>query len=337
MIRLITSLTSLLMLTISVSASSLPVLTESDSEPPEPLRNMPILQPIYLPDTGGSIINSVSMATNNVAMQSIHDFQESLAGLGDTYLATKDPQAAKTAGIYLIAWAKDDALTGNEEHHSESDINRYMFLSATAINYLKVKNALSPEDQQTIEQWLLHLVMRNRESFIYLKNTGNLRSWYALGTLATGIATKRKDLIEDAKNKYTRATSLINDDGTIDSELSRRHRALTYTDGATIPLVMMAELSRKIHEDWYKINPGRLDLTQARILYGIKHPDWFAQRAGGAEQELITPGCWLIFFAKRHPENKEAQDALKQKWGDYQSRTGGITTTLVKSNFFESQ
>ncbi|AZO90979.1 hypothetical protein BOO88_19470 [Stutzerimonas stutzeri] len=335
MIRNIAFITAFLMLSISVSASPLSDLEISKMKPPESIHDVPVLQPIYLPNTGGSIINTAATATNDVAMQPIHDYRDQLAQLGDTYLATKNLAAAERAGLYLTTWAKADALTGPEEQHSESDVNRYMFLSSTAMNYLKIKPALSAEDQQIIEKWLLNLAMRNRESSIYLKSTGNLRSWHALGILATGIAANRKDLIDDAREKYTIGTSLINDDGTIDTELARQHRALIYTDGATIPLVLMAELSRKIHEDWYEINPGRIDLTPARILYGVKHPEWFAQRAGGAEQELVKPGCWLIFFAMRHPENQEAQEALKEKWGDYQSRIGGSTTVLAESHFFE--
>lgn len=321
-------LAPLLLLSFAILASPLPM------DPPEPMHSVPALQPIYLPNTGGSIINTAAMSTNNIAMQAIHSYSDQLAHLGDNYLTTKNPTAAERAGIYLTTWAKANALTYTEDRHSESEINRLMFLSATAMNYLKVKRELSISAQQIIEKWLLSLAITNRESAEHLKLTGNLRSWYALGILATGIAANNKELIAEAKELYTLGSGLINDDGTIDTELARQHRALVYTDGAIVPLVMMAELSQLIHEDWYNINPGRIDLIQARVLYGIKHPEWFAQRADGAEQELIQPGCWLIFFAKRHPENLEAQEALKQKWGPYQSRIGGATTVLMDNGFF---
>lgn len=334
MIRELTLSAALLTLSFNASAVSLNDKSMIGMQPPQPVHDMPFLKPIYLPNTGGSIINNVAMSANNDIMQPIHNYQDQLSQLADYYLTSKSLVAAERAGYYLTSWAKADALTGAMEEFSESDVNRYMFLSATAMNYLKIKKTLSKSDQKKIEKWLLNLASRNKQSFSYLKNTGNLRSWYALGILATGIATNRKDLISEAKDKYQAATSLINDDGTIDTELARQHRALTYTDGATIPLVIMAELSRKINEDWYKINPGRLDLTQARILYGIKHPEWFAQRANGAEQEEIVPGCWLIFFAMRHPDNRDAQEALAKKWGDYQSRIGGSAKILLDSDFF---
>ena len=332
--QLIYIFTILISLCSSVSAASLSASIISTMVPPEPNSDMPSLKPIYLSNTGGSILNITTITANDTAMRKIHNYQKQLSLLGDTYLETKNLRAAKRAGKYLTTWAKANALTGSDNHISESDVNRYMFLSATAMNYLKVKPELSTEDQRIIEKWLLLLAERNRKSSIYLKSIGNLRSWYALGILATGIATNNKDLISEAREKYTIGTSLINNDGTIDTEMARQHRALIYTDGAAIPLVMMAELSRKIHEDWYTINPGRIDLTQSRILYGMKNPDWFSVRAGGATQEPTQPGCWLIFFAIRHPKDQDAQDALKQKWGQYQSRIGGAVTVLVKSEFF---
>lgn len=330
-----TLLATLFLLSFSIQASSLSISTINTMEPPEPMHSVPALQPIYLPNTGGSIINTTAMTTNNIAMKSIHSYSDQLAQLGDNYLTTKNSTAAKRAGFYLTSWAKANALTDIDGRHSESDINRLMFLSATAMNYLKVKHELSFSAQQIIEKWLLSIAIINRESANRLKLTGNLRSWYALGILATGIAANNKEFIAEAKELYTLGTELINDDGTFDTELARQHRALIYTDGAAIPLVMMAELSQYIHEDWYNINPGRIDLVQARILYGIKHPEWFAQRAGGVKQELLQPGCWLIFFAKRHPENLEAQEAMKQKWGAYQSRIGGATTVLMENSFFD--
>ena len=322
---------------IALSASPLTSQVINSMTPPNPTLNIPELQPIYLSNTGGSIINSSAMKSNDIAMQSIHDYQNKLSKLGDSYLSTKDLAAAELAGHFLTSWAQADALTGTEKHISESDVNRYMFLSATAMNYLKVKPALSYNNQKTIEIWLLKLAKRNKQSSIYLNSNGNLRSWYALGILATGIATNNISLIDEAREKFTLATGLINDDGTIDTEIARRHRALIYTDGAAIPLVIMAELSKKINENWYTIHSGRLDLTQARILYGIKNPKWFQDRSGGATQELTHPGCWLIFFAMRHPDNQEAHEALEQKWGDYQSRIGGAATVLIKSGFFAPQ
>ena len=310
--------------------------------PTAAVRKMPELQRIYS-DVKASIVNQSNVNSNNKLMAPIDFYVGQIAKFGDAYLRSKSVVQGQCVGSWLKAWASADALANPSTGFQESDINRYMFLSAVAMNYLKTKPVIATADQRVIETWLSNLATQVKANRKRMNHTNNLGSWAALGLMTAGMTTGHNEFINEAYALYVAQINMIKSDGTLDAEMNRGVRALIYHNFAVTPLVMMAELSRKIGENWYSICGGRLYSLERATLYGYAYPAWFAKRAGMPAVEMPTPSAWIGIFMspKNHPEyyrthaNYPNVGKLKN-YKPYEPRFGSSVDVLMQSGFFKT-
>ena len=83
---------------------------------------------------------------------------------------------------------------------------------------------------------------------------------------------------------------------------------MAYHNYALAPLVMMAELSRLDHDNWYLRRHGRLQSWQ-RVLDGIADPAWFVQKTGVAQKYRRRIFGWIVPHRDR-PELTAPSQAL---------------------------
>jgi poly(beta-D-mannuronate) lyase len=297
----------------------------------------------YYSDAAKSVVDDARFKANLALTKPLNDFNKTVSGQSDAYLAQGDAAAGACAVAWLDGWARDGALLGQmlRVNNDQPDYLRQWVHAGAPIAYLKVKPAASAPQRARIEAWLKAVAA---SSMAYWDNPKKARNnhyyWTGVGVMATAIADGDPQLFNQAKAIYRLGVDDIKDDGSLPLEMACGERAFHYHNYALDPLVLMAEMARRRGEDWYGYRNHRIDLLADRVAAGYADPSWFARSASTpqAPQDAKPIGetGWVEFYRLRavHPERFEALHAA----GPYDDpRAGGDLTLMAKQGLFDAK
>jgi poly(beta-D-mannuronate) lyase len=199
---------------------------------------------------------------------------------------------------------------------NQADYVQGWMLGAFAVAWLKIRPAvqnLDPAVRAQVTSWLAQIADDVRG--YYDPRIGktdarnNHRYWAGFEVMAAGIAADRRDLFEWGIASFEIGANQITADGTLPLEIARRSLALHYHLFAAAPLVAMAELAAANGIDLYSRNDHALAQLVDRAVAGITAPDWFAAKAGVAQEPVRLYAdniAWAAPFARRFPNPQVA-------------------------------
>lgn len=270
----------------------------------------------------------------------LRDYLSKIAALSDSYIADHNTDSGNCALVWLASWAKGGALLGATDN-AESEYHRKWSSGGLAIIYLKVKPLADENERKTIEPWLSALANKALEfsdSVSAKASTHNNHLYFVgLSAMATGVAVGRNDLIDRARDIYDEALFSINSDGTLPLELARKSKALNYHSFALDPIILMAELSRSVGENWYDRDPEKLAKLADTVLNGIQDPRLFDNKAGAKQDATPHAGglAWIEFYRRVSAHPEKIDPLLKQR-PFFDPKLGGNVTLLAQKDFFGS-
>lgn len=280
-------------------------------------------------------------------MKPIHQAHSDLLRLAENAMADADEARARCAIDVLADWAARGVhtrLDTTQPTHTaiqQSAFEMKWMLISKALAYAYVKRYATPDEQQRIDAWLTRIaeeVIRDTSPGAPFHNTrqNNHQYWIGAALMATGIATGQGRYIKKARRMYESGVDSIQSDGLLPEEVKRAQQALHYHGYAASPLVLMAELSHKIGEDWYTYHDSRIKRLLAATLHGMSDPAWFSQQIGITQvtnSDTATEKQW-IFFA-RHRFGADYPDWHAQPKPFYNMDYCGDIPKLIDTGYFE--
>jgi poly(beta-D-mannuronate) lyase len=290
----------------------------------------------YYTDEHHSVVDPILKAQNEAAAKPFNDYLKYVSNNSDAWLEKNDKASAICALIWLEQWAQARAMLGHIAT-SQAHYLRKWTLAGLAFSYLKLKTQATEQQKQSIESWLNELANASLQHVLESKAPRNNHYyWVGLAVMVTSKATNNVQLKDSAKRIFIDALNDIQDDGTLPLEMRRAGKALTYHNYSLAPLVMMAELAKAQHEDWYVLKQYRLDLLMSRVLNGLENPRDF-ELSTGQTQEIPRGSIlgWMLFAQKQRPQfATQMQTHFSEKiWRNPQ--LGGNLNVLAAQNFFE--
>jgi hypothetical protein len=209
------------------AAHSYAASSVGDNCPPFPPVLSLSLGDIYA-DVQGSIPNNAVVQKNRDLTTGVDQFMRYLEKALDNPSADPDEASAACAYENFRTWAKAGALTIDPKHFSrEGAEKRSEYLIGINILALKFKTAGFAMDSNMLA-WLRSLNRANMISYERATNRGNLRIWSAAAAGLYVLIEPDPDALNYQDRVWREAMAAIHDDGTIDVEVARSHRALIY-------------------------------------------------------------------------------------------------------------
>jgi poly(beta-D-mannuronate) lyase len=256
----------------------------------------------FYSDPANSIVDPAAVARNAAALRALDADLKPIVRASDQAIAG-DEAAAQCALALLVAEARGQGMLG-VMGSTQAQYERKWRTAGVALAYLKVRRAATPEQQATIEPWLLALARNVERDYGAPSEPNNHYYWAGLVAGAVGTATGDRAQLAYARAAYLDGLDQIRGDGALPRELARRSKALHYHAYALAPLIVSAELAAVRGEDWYALRGGAIHRLVARTRAALADPEAFARLAGVPSVEVPTGGIlgWLAFYRARFPE-----------------------------------
>lgn len=213
----------------------------SDYSVPKPVKDLQLL-PIYTRDADGTLTttrDADNIAKNTTLLQPVIDFKELLGTLIIKLITDQDEtnEIATCIQTALLSWANADAVTGKMTNGKETQgfIEQMFFLISVSFAYLKIKPILT--SNVVVEKWIDAMDKSMWNNFKDRSN--NLKSWAILAHLLAAIATNDTTAYSESITEFVEQVNVIDNDGYIPSELTRKERASAYTVYFVDPLVIV--------------------------------------------------------------------------------------------------
>jgi len=179
-------------------------------------------------DAQGSVPNEAVVHKNRDLTAGVDEFMRYLEKALDNPDARPGESSAACAYGNFATWAKAGALTTEPKPFSrEGAAKRSEYLIGINILALKFKAAGFTMDPNMLA-WLRSLNRANTLSYERGTNRGNLRIWSAAAAALYALIERDVDALNFQDRVWREAMEAIHDDGTIDVEMARSHRALIY-------------------------------------------------------------------------------------------------------------
>lgn len=270
----------------------------------------------YYSDSAHSLVDPARLKAYRQAVMPLQHAAQQVVVMADRYRAHGDIAAANCAARWLGRFAADGVLTGSMSSNQAYYTQGWM-LGAFAVAWLKTRPAeqnLDPAMRARVTGWLAHVADDNRGYYDprvgKTDATNNHRYWAGFAVIAAGIAADRRDLFDWGIRSYEIGVDQITADGTLPLEIARRSLALHYHLFAAAPLVAIAELAAANGVDLYSRDDHALARLVNRAASGIAAPDWFAAKAGVAQQPIKLNAddiAWAAPFAHRFHDPQLAE------------------------------
>jgi len=264
----------------------------------------------YYSDPAHSVVDPARFKAYRQAVALLHNAAQYIVATADRYRTSGGATAAECAAQWLDRFAADGVLTGSMSSNQADYVQGWM-LGAFAVASLKIRpagHAIDPAVRAQVKGWLTQVADDTRRYYdARAEKTdarNNHRYWAGFAVMAAGIAADRRDLFDWGVRSFEIGADQITADGALPLEMARRSRALHYHLFAAAPLVAMAELAAANGVDLYSRNDHALARLVDRAVAGISAPDWFAAKAGVAQEPIELNAddiAWAAPFAHRFP------------------------------------
>ena len=273
--------------------------------------------------------------------QPLTDMEKGIVKSVDKYMSTGNPAAAKCAVDWYTSWAGANALLGEAANHTGRSLRKWT-LGTLSSAYLRLEFSSSkpladyPQQAHAIEAWLGKVADRVVSEWPEndpVAKINNHYYWAAWSTMATGVATNRRDLFDWSVKMYHIFANQADADGYLPNELARESRALGYNNYAITPIAMMAAFGKSNGVDLAAEGNGALKRVAERTIQGIADPHVFEAKSGfhqdleGFDEQnsklaWLEPYCWTVGCSGAIAEKAASLRPMKNR------RLGGNLTPL---------
>jgi hypothetical protein len=271
---------------------------------PEPIVSLPpqlVSRYAQTDNPTRSVVDAQASAPS--MMRKLHPLRDAraiFARMANRYRLTRTPEDAQAFAQLAIHWAQSGALTGffnagqdeiSKRNHSLQQFNLSLTLSAVALAYAQVRDAVPASQTAMIDQWLRTVDNTLREPAEGLK-PNNHAYWRGAAHAAVGYALHDPVLLDQGIASARTGIDSIDQDLLLPAELQRGQRALDYHFFATMPLVLIAELAPARGVDLYTYQGGALrHMIEQRLIPALEGNldviELVAQRAQATPQLAI--------------------------------------------------
>jgi len=294
----------------------------------------------YYSDEAKSIRDEAKFKETREATKPFEDFATRVSKLSDRYLEKGETEAAACTIAWLERWAQDGAMLGTmvKINNDQSEYVRKWTNASAAIAWNKVRGEADAGQRTRIDAWLT-AVSKATLAYWYdnsKKTRNNHYYWTGVGVMATAVATGDAELLAAARRIYDAGLDEIQDDGTLPQEMKRGIRALHYHNFSAMPLAMIAEMARKVNQDWFVLRDARLNLLMARVASGLREPAWFDKTAGAAPQVIppMRDRGWIVLYRAHAPQGERFEGLLGQNDSTYVRDLGGNLSLMLDKGVF---
>jgi poly(beta-D-mannuronate) lyase len=279
----------------------------------------------YYIDKQHSIVDQDLVEADKEAFKGVRAYVDRVNSFAERYFSDHANVAeARCAIEWLDGWASRGALLGKQNRKGSYEIK--WTLGGLAHSYFRIKNAsgLPSPAKERVEAWLkrvvTQVVAQNKET------RNNHLNWAVFAVGTTALATGAPELRDWAVARFRQAVKEIRPDGTLELEMKRAGRALSYHAFALEPLIAFAELAKSDGLDLYAESAPALRRLGDRVLEGEADPRTFEQ-AAGAKQEPVRPmiDAWMEPYYARFPDPRIVP-YLKKRRPLHDRRIGGNAT-----------
>lgn len=279
-------------------------------------------------------LNPFALLRYRHATADIDAFEKGLAANTDRHVRG-EPGAAACALAWLHAWAAADALAG--EANAQGKAVRKWAVAAAAFHFLKIRDAwgLDPAQAKAVRAWIARRadqVVADHAAIDPARMNNHLY-WAAAAVAASAVVADRPDLLAWAEAVFGRAAAAIDADGVLATEMARGSRALEYHNYALAPLVMIAATGQANGHDLLALNDCALCRLATRVDAGLRNPDWFAARAGKAQETDAVDGKlvpWVVPLSALCPGDARLRELAARIGPASSRRLGGNLTDLYE-------
>lgn len=280
------------------------------SAPPPAVRDIDANR--YYTDAKRSVVDPVQKARNEAAVKPVNDYLNGVARAASNWQAGRDPDGARCALDWLVAWADADALLGTMTTQ-QSYYTRKWTLGGLALSYARVQQVATPAQRKTIENWLRKLAdvtLAHSDAHKGVRN--NHYYWEGLALTAVGAVTRDARYLAWGRTVFDSAMAQVQPDGSLPLEMARGGKALSYHLFAAAPLVMMASI--------LDLRDPALERLLRFSIAGVRDPSTI-ERLAGAPQEVPAhvPG-WIAIHDRRAAQPLAPETAPANNWD---ARMGG--------------
>lgn len=249
---------------------------------PEPVKNLQ-LYPIYNSNPDGSLStvrNTTNVKLNDDILGPVTEFKNIISDLVRELamaVATDTKNVEDCLLNAIFKWASVNALTGDmvRGNSTQGFVERMFLIIITSLSFLKINSAYSNDCRiQVIQKWLQTMENSSWENF--KDRTTNLKSWAVLAHFLVSIATENENMYTESVKEFEKQVNLIQDDGTINSELKRKDRASAYIVYYADPLITMQYILKFIENPKY--NNTKIHRLINLILSIKKDPQYLVKR-----------------------------------------------------------
>jgi poly(beta-D-mannuronate) lyase len=251
------------------------------------------------------------------------------------------PAHAARCGGMLWRWAEAEAL--DEMKSATAHFNRSAAVSALALAWMQVREAIDPEDDgvRVIERWFDRRGDEVRDYYDekdpdQRSSRNNHRYWAGLAAAGAGVASGSSRLLDWGLESGELGLRQVDRDGALPLELSRGKRALYYHAYALGPLTMLAEIGAQNGRSLYDAADGALHRLVRFTLNGIEEPSRVAAKADAEQEALGRDGgafdkgdvAWLEIYDARYRDRNPWAGRMAELRPLTSRRLGGDLTLL---------
>lgn len=255
---------------------------------PEPIRTVTGVD--FFTDASQSIVDPDAQTRHRAAVKPVEDYVRGVQAIALSYLkfSPADPSIADCALDWMIAWAKDEGLTGDPVTLAgdRQQENMIVGLAHAALMVLSEKR-LAATKVHAVQTWFQTLggSIRDRWQEPDANSLGeDARAWALTATLLAGLAGQDRALTDWAKAGLKQYLARIDAQGFIRG-LEPRERRLRHTHMTALSaLVLAAEALKANGVDLYAAEGAALRRLADLVIRGYQDPGPFVQKARGIAQ-----------------------------------------------------
>jgi hypothetical protein len=301
---------------------------------PKPIKDLQLL-PIYVRAPDGTLTterNASNITKNTAILEPVIDFKTLMGTLVIKLITDQDEtkEIATCIQNALLTWANTSAITGKMTNDGETQgfIEQMFFLISISFAYLKIKTVLT--SNSVIEKWIDTIDKSMWNNFKDRSN--NLKSWAILAHLLAAIATNDSTAYSESVVEFVEQVNLIDSDGYIPSELTRKDRSSAYTVYFTDPLIIVQYILKFVNNSTY--DQTKLHNLINTVISIKRDPQYLVKQNKVKETQLTNVQkiefiiLYDAIFGSKFikPENKAEYD---KQLGRFKSNLDNITANYT--------
>lgn len=250
-----------------------------------------LAKPVFYIDASQSVRDPRLVRIASERLHPLRVFGRGVAAMSDAYVAepARQQAAARCTAEWLVDWARRGAITRRVDPWPSTDRAWFVIANAaTAVAKIDPASAWRAGERELVLGWLRRLAddafRQNARNFASVAGTrqvpNNQFYWVATSAVITGSVARDADLRDRGIEILRRGLLSIDRDGYLPAELTRKGRALHYTNYALQPLAVGMVWAKRGGDDLSGVNDGAFRRAALRLLATSRDPAPLEARLG---------------------------------------------------------